>query len=333
MLTMLTIHIMKDYHSKGGNQRARTLTKSERVIIAKKAAESRWDPSIADAKYTGVLHVGEFEIPCAVLDNGKRVVVQREVVNLLTGTRKGDLGRYFSAQNLQPFVPEKFKGKKLSEAAVMFKVEGRRSHGYEGEDLVDICRMYLDARKEGKLLEGQRHLADQAELVISAFAKVGITALIDEATGYQEVRAKDALQKYLEQVIRKELAVWVKTFPDEYYDQIFRLKGWNWSSRKRPQLVAKYTKDIVYERIGPGIVSELEVKNPILPSGQRKTKHFQWLSDDIGSPMLKQHLISVIALMKGSTTWNGFKTILDRAYPKQGSQLELDLQDRVDEDI
>jgi hypothetical protein len=260
---------MKDYHSTGGLERARKLSKTERSEIAKIAAESRWDTSIPEAKYSGKIKVIDFEIPCAVLDNGKRVVVQREVVRLMTGTLKGGLERYFSARNLQPFVPEKFRGKQLSEAAIIFRLDGRKSHGYEGEDLVDICKMYLNARKAGALTDNQKHLADQAEVVISAFAKVGITALIDEATGYQEIRAKDALQRYLEQVLRKELAVWAKTFPDEYYDQIFRLKDWNWSSKKRPQLVAKYTKDIVYERLGPGILNELEIKNPILPTGYR----------------------------------------------------------------
>lgn len=316
---------MDNPQSKGGLIRAKKLSKQERAAIAQKAAEARWDPSIPEAKYPGTLRVGDFEVPCAVLDNGKRVVVQREVVNLFTGNKKGGLERYFSAKNLQPFVPDKFKKQRLSQATLVFKLDGRRSHGYEGEDLIDICRMYLNARKANALLDNQKHLAEKAEIVISAFAKVGITALIDEVTGYQEVRAKDALQKYLEKVIRKELAVWAKTFPDEYYDQMFRLKKWNWSSKKRPQLVAKYTKDIVYERLGPGIIQELEVKNPVLPSGYRKVKHFQWLSDDIGNPMLKEHLISVIALMKGSTDWPGFKRTLDRAFPKQGAQLELDL--------
>jgi len=57
--------------------------------------------------------------------------------------------------------------------------------------------------------------ADAADIVIRSFAKIGIIALIDEVTGYQEVRTKDALQMYLEKIIAKELAAWVKTFPDE----------------------------------------------------------------------------------------------------------------------
>ena len=66
-----------------------------------------------------------------------------------------------------------------------------------------------------------------------ALAKTGIVALVDEATGYQEVRPEDALAAYLEKVIRKELAAWVKRFPDEFYENIYKLKGWVWPGMQK----------------------------------------------------------------------------------------------------
>jgi hypothetical protein len=136
-----------------------------------------------------------------------RLIVQREVVNLLTGSRKGILDRYLRPKNLQEFVPDKFKDKSLDQATYVVEMNGRRAFGYNGEDIVDICRMYLEARKKGKLLPTQYKLADRAEIIVTSLAKLGITALIDEATGYQQVRARDALQAYLNRIIKKELGL------------------------------------------------------------------------------------------------------------------------------
>jgi hypothetical protein len=149
---------------------------------------------------------------------------------------------------------------------------------------------------------------------------------IDEATGYQEVRDKHALQALLDAFLRKELAAWAKRFPDEFYEQIFRLRGWRWKGRgtNPPQVVAAYTKDIVYARLAPQILEELERKNPI-EGGRRRAKHHQWLTDDVGHPALAQHLHAVITLMRVARSWAQFKQMLDLAHPRRGDTLQLPL--------
>jgi len=314
--------------AKGGVARAKALTQNQRTEIARKAASSRWDESIPEANYEGVLKIAGLEIPCAVIEiEGvvHRLIVQREVVNLLTGNKKGGLGRYLEPSNLQPYVPEKFRGKELEDAVILLKIKGRKSFCYEGEDIVDLCKMYLDARKAGNvLLPTQIHLADRAEILVTSLAKTGITGLIDEATGYQNVRAKDALQAYLDRVIRKELAAWVKRFPDNFFQEIYRLKGWIWNGTSRhPSVVGNYIINIVYERLGPGILDELERLNPKTPKGYRPVKHHQWLTEDVGHPALAQHLYAVTGLMRIATNWSEFNNMLDRAYPKRKQQLSL----------
>ena len=115
------------------------------------------------------------------------------------------------------------------------------------------------------------------------------------------------------------LAAWAKTFPNEFYEQIFRLRGWQWKggSTNPPQAVAGYTKDIVYARLAPGIIEELERKN-LAVGGRRQAKHHQWLTEDVGHPALARHLHSVITLMRISTGWDQFKLFLDQADPKRG---------------
>jgi len=62
--------------------------------------------------------------------------------------------------------------------------------------------------------------------LIRGLARVGIIALVDEATGYQEVRARQELQRILEAYVQAELRPWIKTFPDEFFKEIYRLQGW-----------------------------------------------------------------------------------------------------------
>jgi len=103
--------------------------------------------------------------------------------------------------------------------------QGPIAYGYPATMLVDICEALLAARKAGALQKQQLHLADQAEILVRGFARVGIIALVDEATGYQKERARDALATILEAFVAKELQPWIKTFPPDYYEHLFRLRG------------------------------------------------------------------------------------------------------------
>jgi hypothetical protein len=129
--------------------------------------------------------------------------------------------------------------------------------------------------------------------------------------------------------VAKELAAWVKTFPDEFYENIYKLKGWTWPgmSKNRYSVVAHYTNDLVYERLAPGLRVELERKNPKNEKGRRSAKNTQWLTAEIGHPMLAQHLYSLtmfqrLAIAQGYG-WNRFVKMVDKVHPKKGTTLEL----------
>lgn len=93
----------------------------------------------------------------------------------------------------------------------------------------------------------------------------------------------------------------------------------------RALVVARYTNDVVYSRLAPGILKELQERNPKDTKGNRKAKHHQWLTEEVGHPALAQHLYAVIGLMRLSNTWNEFKGLLDRAYPKRKDASQLSL--------
>jgi P63C domain len=319
--------------AKGGVARAAKLTSAERREIAQKAAAARWAKDIPYATHEGTIRIHETEIPCAVLNTGQRVVTQSGFMRALGRARqakgrhyyKGDvnLPAFLTAQNLKPFISNVLE---VTSSQIIFrpKTGGRPAFGYADELLPEVCDVFIKADRANVLRDSQKHIADAAHIIMKGLAHVGIAGLIDEATGYQEVRDKHALQAILDAFLRKELAAWAKRFPDEFYFHIARLRGWEWKGRKfnPPQIVAHYTNDFVYHRLAPHLVEELEKRNPIV-EGRRRAKHTQWLTEDVGHPALAQHLHAVIALMRASQAWDQFRFMLDAAFPKQEETLKL----------
>jgi hypothetical protein len=93
----------------------------------------------------------------------------------------------------------------------------------------------------------------------------------------------------------------------------------------RPGIVGSYTRDLVYSRLAPGVLHDLEHRNPPIAHGRRKVKHHQWLTDDIGHPALGEHIHALIALMRISNSWDQFYRNVTKAFPVLGEQLNLDV--------
>ena len=284
------------------------------------------------------LIIGDVEIGCYVLENETRVLSQRGLTQALAtsrgGSRGGDpkapsavsLPRFAESQWLRPFLSTEVRGA-LQEPIRFRTPSGALAFGYPAEILPAICDAIIQAREAGATSPQQEAMIGRALTIIRALATVGIIALIDEATGYQEIRQRRALANILEEFIAKELRPWTRTFPYEFYVQIYRLKQWPGPDGvKRTQAIGHITNDIVYERIAPGVLAELRERNPVLPSGRRRVKHHQWFTEEIGHPKLKEHLAAVIALMRAAGSWPDFMMSLDRAYPKHNKMIPMALR-------
>lgn len=281
---------------------------------------------IIKAPYNGEIKIGDITVACAVLEDGTRVITQYDFYKAIGRSGKPAKGRGSSIEKVAPFLAlnnlKPYVDKDLEDSTKPIKFitpKGGSAWGYKAEILPKVCEVYLKARDDKALLESQEKFAVACDIIMRGLAHIGIIALIDEATGFQANRAKDALSQILEAFISKELIQWVKTFPDDFYKEMFRLKGWRFNplSVKRPSVVGHLTNNLVYERIAPGVLEELKTKNPKDEQGRRKNRHFQWLTSDIGHPKLKEHLSAVVALMKAFTKWDDFQRAINRALPKQ----------------
>ena len=263
------------------------------------------------------LVIGDIEIPCYVLSDETRVLVQRGVGSGLgmSSTSGHRLTKFVGSKNLNPFISNELR--QVIDNPIHFEFSGRLVSGYPAKMLVDLCNVVLEARRADKLQKQQAHIADRCEILIRGLATVGIIALIDEATGFQEIRAKRDLATILEQFIAKELQKWTKTFPYEFYSEICRLKGWPPPHEyKRPIVFAKYTNHLVYERLAPGVLDELKRLNPADEQGKRKHKYFQWFTPEHGHPKLRELLSGVMMLMRSHEEWSSFYKALNKASPR-----------------
>jgi len=284
------------------------------------------------------LKIGDIEIPCYILEDEKRVLYQRAMVTALGMSRGGSskgggdrLAIFVGGDRLKPYISSELL--KVTKEPLKFKTPtGQTAYGYEAETLAEICFAVLDAEKAGKLQKQQLHIAKQCDILVKGFAIVGINALVDEATGYQQIREKRALAQILEKYIAKEYHAWTKTFPNEFYREMFKLKKWSFdpTSIRRPSVIGRYTNDVIYERLAPGVLKELQIKNPTVKKGHRKRRHHQWLTGDVGHPKLREHIGGVMALMRASSTWDRFYRLLQRSYPKLNEQIPLALD--IDDD-
>lgn len=327
--------------SKGGRARAEKVGADERSAIARAGAAARWEklkalPKATHGSTEKPLKIGDVEIPCYVLEDGRRVLSLGGMVKALgmsiggAGSGEGDrLSKFVAGKAISSFVPNELINR-ISEP-VRFRAPsgGAVATGYEATILPEICESVLAARQAGFLLKQQKHIADQCEMLIRAFAKVGIVALVDEATGFQQERDRDALHKLLSVYLAEERLAWAKRFPDEFYKQIYRLKGWKWPVGKaKTPLLGHITNDIVYERLPPGVLDQLRELNPMQEETKRRRwKHHQFLSQDVGQPDLRDHILQIIPIMRISKDWKSFKRHLDVAFPKMGSQIEMSLEE------
>jgi hypothetical protein len=167
--------------------------------------------------------------------------------------------------------------------------------------LPEVCRVYIAADDAGVLTDKQKHVAVACRALYDSLADVAIIALVDEATGHQRKRSRIALEEYLATFLNKRLAAWEKRFPEVFYRELYRLKGWRYDpdSTARTALVGKLTNDLVYSRLAPFVLEELKKKTPKDDKGRRKHKFHQLLTLDIGIPELHAHFKALEAISRG----------------------------------
>jgi hypothetical protein len=338
--------------AEGGRVRAARLSSAEKRAIAKKGATARWGVKPIQATHAGEIKIAGSEFVCANLPDGRRVISEKHLMDALG---RGYSGYYSQrdAQSSNEVVPRILSPKTLHEffpvdpdhlkllqpiayrpPAGETAVHGQVLKGINAEAVVVICEIWLKAR-DAKVLSGaaQERTAAKADILMRGLARIGIIALVDEATGFQNERARRALAQVLETFVTEELAKWEKTFSDEFYKEMFRLRGWDPKEHlKRPGVVGRWTTDIVYKRLAPGVLHRLQEIIPRDANGRLKFHLHRGLTRDKGYMALKEHLASVTTIMKlaDDGAWDWFIRKLNKVHPKFPEQELLPYVTRKD---
>ena len=319
--------------ARGGLARASKMTAAERQASASKAAAARWAEPVPQKAISGSsdrpLMIGDVAIECYVLEDGTRVITQGGMNTALgrsvrTNVKPSDdaaLPPILRAQALRPYISDQLLA---DSQPIKFSAGSTRASGYRAEVLPQLCEAWLAARADHALTKSQGPIAAAAEIIVRGLARVGIIALVDEATGYQDVRARDALAKILEAYVASELQPWVKTFDVDFYKEMFRLRdlAFDPNSVLRPAYFGHLTNDVVYKRVAPGVLSEIKAQRA-KDDKKRSGKFHQQLTQEVGHPKLREHIASVTTVMKLSDDWGDFKAKLDRVHPIIGASEPL----------
>lgn len=322
--------------AKGGRARAAKLSGERRSEIARSGAIAKHGGELPVAQYTGDLEIGGISFECAVLDDETRVVSETKFMESMGMYRSGALSTrrqaegdgaqvplHLAHKNLKPYA-ERHLGNVHDWALKYRTPTGGIAHGIRAELIPKVCEVWLDARKAGVLGHRQEMIAERADILIRGFAHIGIVALVDEATGFQYARQRDALEKMLEEYLSAELRRWVRTFPAEYFKELCRLRRVQFRPDMRlPQYFGHLTNDIVYNRLHPRVLKELKEKSTDDEGKRGSNKLHQWLSEEKGHPKLIQHLGLAIGYMRISDDYEQFHELLDR-----GAPIPEDLSDR-----
>lgn len=287
-------------------------------------------PPIPKATHWGELHIGDITIPCYVLDNGERVFSLKGVVVGLIGTDGGQLPEYLKISGLQDSLPRDLKPDFDGNVPALFKFDtttpgiAKIASGLSVEKFMDLCAAYSSAEDAGQLkTQRQRDIAKTANRLLRACSKVGIIALVDEATGYQYERVRDAsdfLQFKLKVFLAEEMRPWEKTFPDDLWLEFGRLTNWSGPVTSRPKWWGKLVNELVYEYLDPDVAKWLREHAPKPKHGQN---YFQWLNGQYGLKKLVEHIWMLIGLSKACFTIDELKERMAVQHGRQRVQLSL----------
>ena len=333
---------MVSKQKKGGLARAQKLTTEQRSAIAQKAAETRWARikllhEVPTAETDGLLKIGDVDLEVYVLGDRRRVISKKAMAKALNLKSEGGNAfmRTMTRKGIKTLLHDNLLAK--IESPISFEgMRGESCDGFEAETLIEICDLLIEARNQDLLSPSQQFLARQSEFIIRSAAKIGIIALVDEATGYKD-KTKDEYKRLFEKFLRQEFRQWEQEFPDKFFAMIYRLYGLKRQkpdSTKHPQFFGHFIRKFVYFPLANSngaILEELEKKNPVVySSGGRRRKFFQYLADEIGMDSFRQHLWQVVGIGEASPNKTQFERSFYRAFPEAIPKKNSDQMDFIE---
>jgi hypothetical protein len=310
---------------KGGIARSRSLSAQERSKIAREAARKRWGDANVSVKAGSPdkpIRIADIEVQCYVLDDDRRVIATNGVLDALQMARGGAMVKgmnrleLFAAQNrLKPYVSNSLLARIAD--PIRFRIGNNVTNGFESDTLIELAEAVIQADNAGALQKQQSGIAHQCRIITANLTRLGLIALIDEATGYQRRRDADELQTILAAYLLPEHRPWIQAVPDEFTDEVYRVYGWERKPQNRgPRYAGKLIRQLIYEKMPKPVLPALDELNPRDANYRRKKKNTQYLTQQ-GLDHFRSQVITIMTLLRISSSKTEFKRHIRRLYNPQ----------------
>jgi len=308
--------------AKGGKARAKALSSEERSRIAREAVEARWR-NAGKPRVLRATHKGSFEqdfgidVECYVLDDDARtaVISQRGMGQALGFSKQGGgrLPRFISGKSIAPYLGLELR-EKLNNPLIFQgppAVSGSPSidkiHGFDVTLLIDVCKAIVAAEGDGKLLANQKNIAKQAHVILNASAKAGIKGLVYALAGY-DVTKEEVIAAF-KFYVREEARDYEKEFPDQLYEEWYRLYQLPKPERNKPWKFMHLTVDQVYRPLAKSNGKILELTKVQREKGNARWKRLHQFLSEIGVKALRTQLgqlLGIARISKSKTEYEGY---------------------------
>ena len=271
------------------------------------------------AKFVGILEIGEQAINCYVLNTGERVLTLGTIVKTMTNKEHSKLGDLIENKAVKGYINSDL----ILGEIIEFNIPGTqfKGKGLSAEIFLDICSGYVSAFASNSLKTNkQKEIALQCSVLLASCAKIGLIALIDEATGYQYERQENSLQLKLKAFVSDEMRGWEKTFPDALWEEFGRLTNWQGPLHSRPKWWGKLVMELIYSALDADVAKYLKENKP---PPVAKMNYHQWLSRHYGLKQLVTHIYEIIGMAKTCSTMKELQQQVAHHYRKEPLQLDL----------
>ncbi len=265
------------------------------------------------------LRLGALEFPCFLLENGQRILSKNGVQKAMgyDGKSENWLFEFLMHINrltvVDPALLESL-GK-----TIIFEI--KKSHetqlqtGLDPKLFVEACKTIVKANEDGFLYLSEQKFARNADTVLKAIGDDKIEDMIDFACGFERFKQnhKDALARWMT-VNEMEYGIWVKSFPDRFFETIFALQSWKWEDLNlQKEMIAEYFADTIFSRVEPELLEVLLTSKPKMKYRRKNTPEHYLENENLAS------YLRTILLLADTSANNPaiFEQLLNKGFPKK----------------
>jgi hypothetical protein len=302
--------------AKGGYARALALTDERKKEIAAKAAAARWVRATHKGNFKAEFGI---DVDCYVLDDERKtaVISQRGMGTALgMGVSGSRLPKFVNSKRMQPYVGHELRGKLEKPLIFQAPSAGGNSpppskvNGYDVTILIDLCKAVTAAEADGRPVNPA--VVKQAHIILSASAKAGIQGLVYALAGYDATREEVITAFKL--FVREEAREYEKEFPDQLYEEWYRLYQLPKPVKNKPWKFKHLTVDQVYHPLAKSSGKILELTQAQRASSSERHKRLHQFLSEIGVKALRQQLGQLLGIARISNTKDEYENYVDKLF-------------------